>query len=109
MQNNISLLKKQYEVRKAAIIYTRDVPEGGLDALLQAMVCKEQIGWRDHARRLIVLATDALSHAAGHGKVSHRVYFHLYIFRQDLCQFYFAIELRKINALFFFSIPNYSC
>lgn len=46
-----------------------DHPEGGFDALLQAMVCREQIGWRERSRRLIVFATDAFSHLAGNGKV----------------------------------------
>lgn len=48
---------------------TFDVPEGGFDALLQAMVCKDQIGWRERSRRLIVFATDAHSHLAGNGRV----------------------------------------
>lgn len=44
-----------------------DKPEAALDALMQAMVCK-QLGWRDEARRIIVLSTDAEYHSAGDGK-----------------------------------------
>lgn len=42
---------------------------GGFDAIMQAIVCKEQIGWRDQARRLLVFSTDAGFHYAGDGKV----------------------------------------
>ena len=47
-----------------------DGPEGGLDALMQAMVCWPQIGWRKQARRLLILSTDNKFHHAGEGKVS---------------------------------------
>ena len=36
---------------------------------MQAIVCKEQIGWRDKARRLLVFSTDASFHYAGDGKL----------------------------------------
>lgn len=42
---------------------------GGFDAIMQAIVCKDQIGWRDQARRLLVFSTDAGFHYAGDGKV----------------------------------------
>ncbi|CAG5056527.1 unnamed protein product [Parnassius apollo] len=45
-----------------------DNPEAGLDALMQAMVCQKQIGWRESARRIIVLTTDSTYHSAGDGK-----------------------------------------
>ena len=47
-----------------------DEPEGGFDALLQAMVCEKEINWGNTTRRLIIFATDADSHMAGDGKVS---------------------------------------
>lgn len=46
-----------------------DAPEGGFDAIMQAVVCRNQIGWRDQARRLLVFSTDAGFHYAGDGKV----------------------------------------
>ncbi|XP_063821699.1 integrin beta-PS [Ostrinia nubilalis] len=46
-----------------------DAPEGGFDAIMQAVVCKQQIGWRDQARRLLVFSTDAGFHYAGDGKL----------------------------------------
>lgn len=54
------------------IVLTFDDPEGGLEALVQAMVCKQHIGWRDQVRRLVVFATDANSHLAGNGRVRKR-------------------------------------
>ena len=46
-----------------------DAPEGGFDAIMQAIVCKEKIRWRSNARRLLVFSTDAGFHYAGDGKV----------------------------------------
>ena len=46
-----------------------DAPEGGFDAIMQAIVCKDIIGWRDKARRLLVFSTDAGFHYAGDGKL----------------------------------------
>ncbi|XP_035802869.2 integrin beta-1-like [Amphiprion ocellaris] len=45
-----------------------DSPEGGLDALVQAAMCEEQIGWRN-VTRLLVFSTDAGFHLAGDGKL----------------------------------------
>uniref|UniRef100_A0A672HIP5 Integrin beta n=1 Tax=Salarias fasciatus TaxID=181472 RepID=A0A672HIP5_SALFA len=45
-----------------------DWPEGGMDALMQAAVCEEQIGWRN-VTRLLVFSTDAGFHFAGDGKL----------------------------------------
>ena len=46
-----------------------DAPEGGFDAIMQAIVCKDRIGWRDKARKLLVFSTDAGFHYAGDGKL----------------------------------------
>ncbi|KAF5269170.1 hypothetical protein FQR65_LT02470 [Abscondita terminalis] len=58
------------EVKKAKVSGNLDFPEGGFDALMQAMVCKKEIGWRDQARHLIVFSTDADFHIAGDGKLA---------------------------------------
>lgn len=47
-----------------------DAPEGAFDAVMQAIVCKEIIGWNDNARHIIVLSTDATFHVAGDGKLA---------------------------------------
>lgn len=56
-------------VRNAKISRNLDEPEGTLDALMQAITCKDEIGWRNESRKLIVVATDGLFHIAGDGKV----------------------------------------
>jgi integrin beta 1 len=56
-------------VRRAAVSGNLDAPEGGFDAIMQAVVCKQQIDWRNHARRLLVFSTDAGFHYAGDGKL----------------------------------------
>lgn len=57
-------------VKDAPVSGNLDAPEGGFDAIMQAVVCRDQIGWRDQARRLLVFSTDAGFHYAGDGKVS---------------------------------------
>lgn len=37
---------------------------------MQAVVCRNEIGWREQARRLLVFSTDAGFHYAGDGKVN---------------------------------------
>lgn len=46
----------------------RDLPEAGLDALAQAIACKDEIGWRNQSRKILVLMTDDSYHAAGDGR-----------------------------------------
>ena len=46
-----------------------DGPEAMLEALLQVVVCKEVVGWREAARKLIMVMTDNGFHLAGDGKV----------------------------------------
>lgn len=57
------------QVNAAAVSGNLDAPEGGFDAIMQAIVCRDRIGWRDQARRLLVFSTDAGFHYAGDGKL----------------------------------------
>ncbi|XP_062137998.1 integrin beta-nu [Drosophila sulfurigaster albostrigata] len=41
--------------------------EGGLDALMQVIVCPEEIGWKQQARKVVILVTDGFMHFAGDG------------------------------------------
>ena len=45
-------------VSRAPISGNIDNPEGGLDALMQVMVCGQKIGWREGARRVIIYTSD---------------------------------------------------
>ncbi|XP_063930919.1 integrin beta-PS isoform X2 [Zophobas morio] len=56
-------------VKSASVSGNLDAPEGGFDAIMQAVVCRDQIGWREKARRLLVFSTDAGFHYAGDGKL----------------------------------------
>ncbi|XP_043660897.1 integrin beta-PS isoform X2 [Drosophila teissieri] len=57
------------EVKNATVSGNLDAPEGGFDAIMQAIACRSQIGWRSQARRLLVFSTDAGFHYAGDGKL----------------------------------------
>ncbi|XP_068101752.1 integrin beta-6 isoform X2 [Hyperolius riggenbachi] len=49
-------------VKKQRISGNIDTPEGGFDAIMQAAVCKDRIGWRNGSLHLLVFVTDADSH-----------------------------------------------
>ncbi|KAK8725734.1 hypothetical protein OTU49_010446 [Cherax quadricarinatus] len=57
------------KVQDAPVSGNLDAPEGGFDAIMQAIVCQENINWRQEARRLLVFSTDAGFHYAGDGKL----------------------------------------
>uniref|UniRef100_A0A0K8VZT0 Integrin beta n=1 Tax=Bactrocera latifrons TaxID=174628 RepID=A0A0K8VZT0_BACLA len=57
-------------VKNAKIAGNYDSPEGGLEAMMQAIVCRKEIGWREKARHLLVFSTDANFHIAGDGKLA---------------------------------------
>ncbi|XP_013926954.1 PREDICTED: integrin beta-2 [Thamnophis sirtalis] len=58
----------QEEVGKQNISGNLDAPEGGLDAMMQAAVCENIIGWKN-VTRLLVYTTDDGFHFAGDGKL----------------------------------------
>lgn len=58
------------EVQKQHISGNLDPPEGSLDAMMQATVCGDVIGWRNSSTRLLVLTTDAGFHMAGDGRLA---------------------------------------
>ncbi|XP_068574553.1 integrin beta-3a [Cebidichthys violaceus] len=58
------------EVLKQQVSRNRDAPEGGFDAVMQAVVCKDRIGWRPDASHLLVFTTDAVTHTALDGRIA---------------------------------------
>ncbi|CAD6200041.1 unnamed protein product [Caenorhabditis auriculariae] len=62
--------KFKAEVDKAEISGNLDAPEGGFDAVVQALACNKTIGWRERARKMIVFSTDAGFHFAGDGRLA---------------------------------------
>uniref|UniRef100_A0A665U158 Integrin beta n=1 Tax=Echeneis naucrates TaxID=173247 RepID=A0A665U158_ECHNA len=58
------------EVGKQQVSRNRDAPEGGFDAIMQAVVCQDKIGWRPDASHLLVFTTDAKTHIALDGRIA---------------------------------------
>lgn len=59
-----------HEVNSSQISGNLDAPEGGLDAVMQSIVCQEKINWRTKSRKMLVFTTDASFHYAGDGKLA---------------------------------------
>ncbi|XP_059178838.1 integrin beta-1-like [Physella acuta] len=57
------------KVLEARVSGNLDAPEGGFDAIMQAVACESEIGWRAISRRMLVFSTDAGFHYAGDGKL----------------------------------------
>ncbi|CAH0556926.1 unnamed protein product [Brassicogethes aeneus] len=72
-KNHLSLRDDANEFNKqvtnAKLSENIDFLEGGFDALMQAIVCKKEIGWRSQARHLLVYSSDAGFHISGDGKL----------------------------------------
>ena len=66
----------QRNLNKTRVSSNLDAPEGGMEALMQAIVCSEEIGWRvgskdsPAATKLLVYSSDAGFHTAGDGKLA---------------------------------------
>jgi hypothetical protein len=60
----------QHEVGAASVSGNVDDPEGGFDALMQTVVCSNEIGWRTNTRRVLIFSADSGFHMAGDGKVN---------------------------------------
>lgn len=67
LTNNASEFESR--VSQQRISGNLDTAEGGFDAIMQAALCKEQIGWRN-VTRLLVYTSDGSFHMAGDGKLA---------------------------------------
>lgn len=65
----IQIAPIQSKVNATIISGNVDEPEGGFDAIMQAIVCSAEIGWRPNTRHLLLFTTDAPFHSAGDGKL----------------------------------------
>uniref|UniRef100_A0A3Q3QPC7 Integrin beta n=1 Tax=Monopterus albus TaxID=43700 RepID=A0A3Q3QPC7_MONAL len=65
LTNNLEFFTS--ELQKEKISGNLDPPEGGFDAILQAAVCGERIGWRDHSTHLLVFSTESAFHYEADG------------------------------------------
>ncbi|KAM9319891.1 integrin beta-7 [Gastrophryne carolinensis] len=67
LTSNLTLFQERVSAEN--ISGNLDSPEGGLDAMFQAAVCTDSIGWRN-VTRLLVYASDDVFHMAGDGKLA---------------------------------------
>ena len=69
----MSLTQNPTEFEKKVLDLTKkfqtniDMPEAGLDAIAQAMLCPGEIGWNDDRKKIIIVMTDAEMHFAFDG------------------------------------------
>ena len=57
-------------VQDLIISISVDIPEGTLDAMMQAIVCRDVVGWREKSRKILLVMTDDLVHTAGDGTLA---------------------------------------
>ena len=57
-------------VQETIISTNVDDPEDPLGAMLQAVVCKDLIGWREKSRKILLVMTDDVLHTAGDGRLA---------------------------------------
>uniref|UniRef100_A0A673ME98 Integrin beta n=1 Tax=Sinocyclocheilus rhinocerous TaxID=307959 RepID=A0A673ME98_9TELE len=65
LTNNINTFRQKLQQER--ISGNLDAPEGGFDAILQAAVCQEQIGWRKQSTHLLVFSTESAFHYEADG------------------------------------------
>jgi protocadherin alpha len=67
LNDNISQFT--HEVSSTPLSGNLDNAEGGFDAIMQVIVCRDHIEWNDLSRKIILFATDSIFHYAGDGKL----------------------------------------
>nr|XP_057918035.1 integrin beta-4 isoform X2 [Doryrhamphus excisus] len=65
LTNNLDFFNS--ELQKERISGNLDAPEGGFDAILQAAVCGDEIGWRQQSTHLLVFSTESAFHYEADG------------------------------------------
>ncbi|XP_035709741.1 integrin beta-PS isoform X2 [Folsomia candida] len=92
-RNHLSLTEDitafQRAVTASKISANTDMAEGGLDAIMQAIVCNNEIGWRENeTHKLIVMASDGPFHIAGDGKLGGIVEYNDMVCHLDQAGYY---------------------
>ena len=57
-------------IQETIISINLDDPEDPLGAMMQAVVCKDLIGWREKSRKILLVMTDDVLHTAGDGRLA---------------------------------------
>lgn len=104
MQLSKNTEKFTVEVADTKISGNLDAPEGGFDAVMQTVVCKEQIGWREKSRKLLVFSTDSGFHYAGDGKVGVTYIFPVPLYLRNLAW----VSSLLIFFLLFYSLEHHT-
>ncbi|XP_023933489.1 uncharacterized protein LOC106162639 [Lingula anatina] len=71
MTEDLALIEER--VYESLENFSKDPLDAGLDALLQVILCKDQIGWRDKSRKVVLLLGRNTFHLAGEGKLAGAV------------------------------------
>ena len=66
---NVNISQFAVEVQSTPLSGNLDNAEGGFDAIMQVMVCRDEIQWTNLSRKIILFATDSVFHYAGDGKL----------------------------------------
>lgn len=56
-------------MKNLPLSYRWNNPADNLNAIMQALVCTEEIGWRPHAKKMLVFATNSGLHFSSDGQV----------------------------------------
>ncbi|KAK9885412.1 hypothetical protein WA026_010908 [Henosepilachna vigintioctopunctata] len=70
--NDFELFAKEVQ-KKSTVSANLDDLEGGMEALMQIVVCGTRIGWADVSRKFIIVSTGSYMHLAGDGLLSGTV------------------------------------
>lgn len=55
------------QLNSTKVVANLDDLEGGFDGLMQILLCKTEMKWRDNSRKIVIIATDGYMHTAGDG------------------------------------------
>nr|KAG5690037.1 hypothetical protein BaRGS_009844 [Batillaria attramentaria] len=69
LSNDANLFEEKMKEALKTVSQSFDDSEGGMDGMMQALVCEEIIGWRERSRRIIVYSSNSMFHLAGYGKL----------------------------------------
>ncbi|RWS05225.1 uncharacterized protein B4U79_02101, partial [Dinothrombium tinctorium] len=67
LSGNFSLFLEK--VKNTNLSGNLDNAEGGFDAIMQVIACKDEIRWNEMSRKILIFATDSIFHYAGDGKL----------------------------------------
>lgn len=67
---NMETIKKQIGSLRDQALANNDAEEAGLEAMVQVATCKQEIGWNDISKHIVVYSSDATMHLAGDARLA---------------------------------------